>query len=152
MATEYLTNDIELTSVADAIRAKSGQTGQLIYPDGFVSAIQAIPQKTTLLASNIAIDDGVLTFSVDRQYYIDGYCNFMVIERVDLPIYKLVLWENSNSIDAYYSISHLSSGYSLGTNYVTITSTTDSVYFRVNTGDSGGAFYTERVNVYGWLN
>ena len=42
MATEYLTNDIELTSVADAIRAKSGQTGQLIYPDGFVTAIQAI--------------------------------------------------------------------------------------------------------------
>lgn len=42
MATEYLTNDIELTSVADAIRAKSGQTGQLIYPDGFVSAVAGI--------------------------------------------------------------------------------------------------------------
>lgn len=42
MATEYLTNDIELTSVADAIRAKSGQTGQLIYPDGFASAVAGI--------------------------------------------------------------------------------------------------------------
>lgn len=42
MATEYLTNDIELTSVADAIRAKSGQTVQLIYPDGFASAVAGI--------------------------------------------------------------------------------------------------------------
>ena len=42
MATEYLTNDIELTSVADAIRAKSGQIGQLIYPDGFASAVAGI--------------------------------------------------------------------------------------------------------------
>lgn len=42
MATEYLTNDIELTSVADAIRAKGGTSGALVYPDGFVSAINAI--------------------------------------------------------------------------------------------------------------
>lgn len=47
MATEYLTNDIELTSVADAIRAKSGQTGQLIYPDGFVSAVAGIKKAPT---------------------------------------------------------------------------------------------------------
>ena len=42
MATEYLTNDIELTSVADAIRAKGGTSGTLVYPNGFVSAINAI--------------------------------------------------------------------------------------------------------------
>lgn len=42
MATEYLTNDIELTSVADAIRAKGGTSDLLVYPDGFVSAINAI--------------------------------------------------------------------------------------------------------------
>lgn len=47
METEYLTNDIELTSVADAIRAKSGQTGQLIYPDGFVSAVAGIKKAPT---------------------------------------------------------------------------------------------------------
>ena len=39
MATEYLTNDIELTSVADAIRAKGGTSDPLVYPDGFVTAI-----------------------------------------------------------------------------------------------------------------
>lgn len=63
MATEYLTNDIELTSVADAIRAKSGQTGQLIYPDGFVSAVAGIKKAPTtpyMEAEYIAVeyDDG----------------------------------------------------------------------------------------------
>lgn len=35
--------DADLTSVADAIRAKSGGSGQLAFPAGFVSEIQAIP-------------------------------------------------------------------------------------------------------------
>lgn len=40
--TEYLTNDQEITSIADAIRAKGGTSAQLVYPAGFVSAIGAI--------------------------------------------------------------------------------------------------------------
>ena len=39
---EYLTNTTDLTKVASAIRAKGGTTAQLVYPDGFVTAIQAI--------------------------------------------------------------------------------------------------------------
>lgn len=39
---EYLTNTADLTAVADAIRAKGGTSAQLVYPSGFVSAIQAI--------------------------------------------------------------------------------------------------------------
>ena len=39
---EYLTNTADLTAVADAIRAKGGISNPLVYPDGFVSAIQAI--------------------------------------------------------------------------------------------------------------
>ena len=38
----YLTNTADLTAVADAIRAKGGTAKQLVYPSGFVSAIQAI--------------------------------------------------------------------------------------------------------------
>ena len=44
---EYLTNTADLTSVADAIRAKSGQTGQLVYPDGFASAVSGIKKAPT---------------------------------------------------------------------------------------------------------
>lgn len=43
---EYLTNTTELKAVADAIRAKGGTAAQLVYPSGFVSAIQAIKTGT----------------------------------------------------------------------------------------------------------
>ena len=39
----YLTNDTELTSIANAIRAKSGGSSPLTYPTEFVSAINNIP-------------------------------------------------------------------------------------------------------------
>lgn len=39
---EYLTNTTDLTAVANAIRAKGGTSAPLVYPDGFVSAINAI--------------------------------------------------------------------------------------------------------------
>lgn len=39
---EYLTNTADLTAVANAIREKGGTDAQLVYPSGFVSAIQAI--------------------------------------------------------------------------------------------------------------
>ena len=44
---EYLTNTADLTAVADAIRAKGGTSAQLVYPSGFVSAIQAIQTGVT---------------------------------------------------------------------------------------------------------
>lgn len=40
---DYLVTDVELTAVADAIRAKGGVSGQLVFPAGFASAIAAIP-------------------------------------------------------------------------------------------------------------
>ena len=39
---EYLTNTTDLTKVASAIREKGGTFDPLVYPDGFVIAIQAI--------------------------------------------------------------------------------------------------------------
>lgn len=38
----YRTTTAELTSIADAIRAKTGETSSLVYPTGFVSAIEGI--------------------------------------------------------------------------------------------------------------
>ena len=45
--TEYLTSASELTSVANAIRAKGGTSAPLVYPAGFVSAIQTIQTGVT---------------------------------------------------------------------------------------------------------
>lgn len=55
---EYLTNTTDLTKVASAIREKGGTSGALVYPDGFVSAINAI---TTGSGS-----DDVLNSIIDR--------------------------------------------------------------------------------------
>ena len=44
---EYLTNTTDLTKVASAIREKGGTSDPLVYPDGFVTAIQAIQTGTT---------------------------------------------------------------------------------------------------------
>ena len=40
---EYLTTDTELTSIADAIRTKGGTSAPLVYPQGFIDAIMALP-------------------------------------------------------------------------------------------------------------
>lgn len=45
---EYLTNDTDLKKVADAIRTKGGTSAALSYPDGYVSAINAITTGTEL--------------------------------------------------------------------------------------------------------
>lgn len=46
--TEYLTNDVDLKKVADAIRTKGGTSAALSYPDEYVSAINAITAGTEL--------------------------------------------------------------------------------------------------------
>lgn len=40
---DYLVTDNELTSVADAIRAKGGTTEKLAFPTEFISAVESIP-------------------------------------------------------------------------------------------------------------
>ena len=42
MANEYAANAADLTAVADAIRAKTGTSEGLSFPDGFVAAIAGI--------------------------------------------------------------------------------------------------------------
>lgn len=40
--TEYLVSDTDMKKVADAIRAKSGTTTEMVFPDGFSAAVGAI--------------------------------------------------------------------------------------------------------------
>ena len=68
--TEYLTRKSELTSIANAIRAKGKTSAQLVYPDGFVTAIQSIdttggtkPATLTITSSNYTgTQKGVFVF------------------------------------------------------------------------------------------
>ena len=59
----YRTNTEELTSIADAIRAKTGSNSSLVYPTGFVSAINGIITDSqapyNLLGKNVELVDTV---------------------------------------------------------------------------------------------
>lgn len=48
---EYLTNDTDLKSVADAIRAKTGKTDAIAYPDGFVTEIKTLTNTSDATAT-----------------------------------------------------------------------------------------------------
>ena len=60
---DYLTTDTELTSVANAIRTKGGTSASLVYPTGFVTAIQNIPSGGggTDVSDTTAVAGDVLT-------------------------------------------------------------------------------------------
>ena len=47
----YITNDTDMTTVANAIRSKAGVTGGLVFPNGFVSAVNnigAVPKESKI--------------------------------------------------------------------------------------------------------
>ena len=73
---EYLTTNIDLKKVANAIRAKSGTTAKLSFPDGFVQAIggeeydgdyKVTPKFTeeVLKTKNKIMKDNVLVYPIE---------------------------------------------------------------------------------------
>ena len=76
---EYLTNTADLTAVANAIRAKGGTAAQLVYPSGFVSAIQAIqtgvtPQLIVTTSAGAAVTATKGSKTVSGTAGADGPC------------------------------------------------------------------------------
>lgn len=63
---DYITTDTELTSVANAIRTKGGTSEQLVYPNGFVSAIANISTGTELTSE----DEGKVVIEDDGAYVL----------------------------------------------------------------------------------
>lgn len=73
--TEYLTNDVDLKKVADAIRLKSGTSAPLVFPDGFSAAVGAIStapdtqEKSVTITENgtssVTPDEGKVLSKVD---------------------------------------------------------------------------------------
>lgn len=147
---EYLTNDTDLKKVANAIRAKGETSANLSYPDGFVSAIQNIPKKVVLLASDVTIADGVISFSVDKKSYDSGLCDFMVVVLKDSPKYKGFIYTYTRQI--YYATHASSAIDSIGAGFVTVDTTTSTriVFIDYNASDSSGTMYTGTVDIYGW--
>ena len=81
---EYLTNTTDLTKVATAIRKKGGTSDSLVYPDGFVTAIQAIqtgPELqiivTVTSGATVTATKGSLSVSGTS---VNGTCTLIVPE------------------------------------------------------------------------
>ena len=68
---EYLTNTTDLTKVAAAIREKGGTSDPLVYPDGFVTAIQAI-QNGTELQIIVSVTSGATVTATKGSKVVSG--------------------------------------------------------------------------------
>lgn len=68
---EYLTNTTDLTKVASAIREKGGISDSLVYPDGFVTAIQAI-QIGTELQIIVTVASGATVIAIKGTLSVSG--------------------------------------------------------------------------------
>lgn len=55
---DYVVKDSSLTAVADAIREKTGDTGDLVFPSGFVNGVMSISGSAT---TNFALVGSVVT-------------------------------------------------------------------------------------------
>ena len=68
---ELLTNTTDLTKVASAIREKGGTSDPLVYPSGFISAIQAI-QTGTELKIVVSVTSGATVTATKGSKVVSG--------------------------------------------------------------------------------
>ena len=100
---EYLTNTTDLTKVATAIREKGGTSDSLVYPDGFVVAIQAI-QTGTELQIVVSVTSGATVTATKGSKVVsgtsvDGTCTLTVPEEGE--------WTVSATLDGKTSDSNI---------------------------------------------
>ena len=117
---EYLTNTADLTAVADAIRAKGGTSAQLVYPAGFVSAIQAIQTGTELqiiatVASGATVTATKGSLSVSGTS-VNGTCTLTVPEEGEWTVSATLGGETSAS-----SIVNVVSSYDTSLTFISTT-------------------------------
>lgn len=65
MNNRYIVTGAELTSVADAIRSKGGTSDELTFPDGFVSAVDAISAGG---GGDTSVEDSIVDRSISGAY------------------------------------------------------------------------------------
>lgn len=98
---ELLTNTTDLTKVAAAIREKGGTTDPLVYPDGFVTAIQAI-QTGTELKIVVSVTSGATVTATKGSLSVsgtsvDGTCTLTVPEEGEWTVSATLGGETSDS-------------------------------------------------------
>lgn len=74
--------DADLTFVADSIRTKGGTSDQMVFPDGFRSAVENIPDYMDQWATGILTEFYHPTASVPRE---SGFTDQKMLRKVELP-------------------------------------------------------------------
>lgn len=85
---EYLTTDLDLKKVANAIRAKGGTTAKLSFPDGFALAISNIPtgapgsaaKETWVIKDNAPVDENSYELAKTDISFASGGTKFAAFE------------------------------------------------------------------------
>ena len=109
---EYLTNTTDLTKVASAIREKGGTSDSLVYPDGFVTAIQAIQTGTELQiivtvtsGATVTATKGSLSVSGTS---VNGTCTLVVPEEGEWTVSATLGGETRDRKSTRLNSSHTS--------------------------------------------
>lgn len=154
MATEYLTNDTDLTKVANAIRSKGGTSDTLVYPDGFVTAINDIQTGggsgiDGVHIGQYAITDGVISFTISKDDYSNDsrYRNLYATANIDKNYGAFAFRYSDNSY--YFGMCEASSGWTISN--TTISTTVGDTQVTINwtlTETSQSVYYEGAVNVY----
>lgn len=110
---EYLTNTTDLTKVASAIREKGGTSDSLVYPDGFVTAIQAIQTGTELQiivtvksGATVTATKGSLSVSGTS---VNGTCTLTVPETGTWSVKATLSGQTSNTKNITFTDSYTTS-------------------------------------------
>lgn len=75
MANEYTVNAADLTAVADAIRAKTGTSEGLSFPDGFAAAIAGISTGTQVASGSVNASQSFLdSMTITPGFVVKNIC------------------------------------------------------------------------------
>ena len=104
---EYLTNTTDLTKVAAAIREKGGTSDSLVYPDGFVTAIQAIQTGTELQIIVTVTSGATVTATKGSKVVsgtaVNGTCTLVVPEAGTWSVKATLGGETSDTKSATFT-------------------------------------------------
>lgn len=107
---ELLTNTTDLTKVASAIREKGGTSDSLVYPDGFVTAIQDI-QTGTELKIVVSVTSGATVTATKGSKVVsgtsvNGVCTIIVPEADTWSVKATLGGETSNTKSVTFTDSY----------------------------------------------
>lgn len=146
MANEYTVNAADLTTVADAIRAKTGTSEGLSFPDGFAAAIAGISTGAQVANGTITPTTASKNISLSLDFSPTVFVAVSTKKMYSSNVIKTIIIINGNQYSCIESYKNASDSY----NYSYYTSSRSGINY-----DNGTATITAQYNFaksdYEWL-